>query len=778
MTIKSIRKVLLKFWPILFIFILWLIFSGPFFLEGRIPFPSKYLVTFFPPWASYQEFAGPVKNNAMPDIITQIYPWKKITIESLKNFTIPLWNPYNFSGNPHLANYQSAVLSPFNLLFFIFPFKIGWSLLILLQPFLSGLFMYLFLRSLKIGKVGSVLGSVSFMFCGFNVVWMAYGTLSYSILILPLALFSIRKFLDVKKLRYVILLTLSIPLSFFSGHFQISFYFLGVVLLYALYSSFKENKNLKLIIFGSILSGIFLTLPQVLPSIEFYSNSVRSSTFTITEAIPLKYLITSFAPDFFGNAVTRNDWFGHYAEWASFIGIVPLILAIFAIFKPKKEVIFFLFLSLFSLFLSIDSPLSKILVSLELPVISTSSFSRIIVLFSFSISVLAGFGVEYLKNLVNKKNIKTPLFVLCTIGTLIGFVWISVYFFPTLPVDKIIIAKRNLIIPTVLFIFTSIVVIFCFYFKKYLFIFLFGLLIISSFDSLRYAQKWIPFDPSDFVYPTLPIINSILGHEKNAERVFGNIGGEVSGYFSIQSVDGYDPLYIERYGEFLRGANFGKYLPAERSVAKLNRKGKYTDRTIDFLGAGLVFHPKADTNQSWAYSVWDDPKRFDLVYQDEKFELYRNNNALQRAKLFYEYEIVADKKKEVERFYDKNFDFKKKLILETDPKLISAKQIGEGKVEILDYSLNEAKIKVDSAEKGILLLTDNYYPGWNAYVNGVKEKVLRADYTFRGVKVPSGKSTVLFKYEPESFSSGLIGFVVGVVGISSMVLLLKRRYSL
>ena len=42
-----------------------------------------------------------------------ILPWKNLTIETFKMGQWPLWNPYAFSGTPHLANFQSAVLSVF-----------------------------------------------------------------------------------------------------------------------------------------------------------------------------------------------------------------------------------------------------------------------------------------------------------------------------------------------------------------------------------------------------------------------------------------------------------------------------------------------------------------------------------------------------------------------------------------------------------------------------------------------------------------------------------------
>ena len=119
----NLIKYIKRIWPILFIIGVWFIFAQPYFLKGLVPFPSKYLVDFFPPWNNL--YAMPVKNNAMPDVIGQIYPWKQIVIDSWKNGQVPKWNPYQFAGNPLLANYQSAVFSPINILFFILPISLS-----------------------------------------------------------------------------------------------------------------------------------------------------------------------------------------------------------------------------------------------------------------------------------------------------------------------------------------------------------------------------------------------------------------------------------------------------------------------------------------------------------------------------------------------------------------------------------------------------------------------------------------------------------------------------
>src|SRR5579885_2600913 len=118
----------LHWWPFLLIIAVWFAFASPFFLTSKVPFPSTYQVNNFAPWDAYPGFASPVKNAAMPDVITQIVPWKFFTIQMWKSGQVPLWNPYSFSGTPHLANYQSAVLSPLNILFFIFSFVSAWSL--------------------------------------------------------------------------------------------------------------------------------------------------------------------------------------------------------------------------------------------------------------------------------------------------------------------------------------------------------------------------------------------------------------------------------------------------------------------------------------------------------------------------------------------------------------------------------------------------------------------------------------------------------------------------
>lgn len=755
------KKIAISFLPLYFIFIIWFFFATPYFFKGSVPYPSKYQVTFFAPWSHYEKWWGPVKNNAMPDIITQIYPWKHFTINSLKKGIVPFWNPYSFSGNAHLANFQSAVYSPFNLLYFILPFLHAWSMTILLQPLIAGICTYLLLKELKVSSIGSIIGSVTFMFCGFMVVWMEYGTLSMAAAFLPLGLYGIEKSFNTSRKRFFILTCISLVISFFSGHIQTSLYVAIYVLLYLFYKSFmflrydKKDKIFFIIFWGfiSFFLGILISFLQIYPTFNLFQISPRSETAHLGGGIPLNYLVTMIAPDFYGNPVTRNDWYGTYAEWSSFIGIIPLLLGFISILtmKFKHSTLFFFFMAILTICFSIESPLHILLIASHIPVLASSIPSRIIVLFSFSFAILAGFGLDSLVSLIEEKKKLKVFFLFVIFGMLIFVIWLLLTFFPVLPIDKLSIAKKNFLAPTLLFFIVVIFVYFDFIVKRKRYILFTSLIILflCSVDSFRFANKWIPFDKSDLVFPDVPVISAMQKNVGNG-RVFGNLGTEVSTYYGLGSIEGYDPLYIQRYGEFIRYSETGQFVSAEKSVVHIARNGKYTDRVLDLLAVNIIFHPIADTNQSWAYHVWSNPQKYSVIYQDDKFQLYKNNTALPRVQLYYSYEVVSDKDAILKRFYDDNFDFRKILLLETDPKVVLENKLvttSRNKAIISLYSPTKIKVDVYSDKPGLLFLSDPYYEKWHAVLNGKETKILRSNYAFRSVIVPEGKSEVEFFYK-------------------------------
>lgn len=770
-----------RFWPAIFIFLLWFTFSSPYFLKGRVPFPSTYQVNNFAPWDAYPELRGPVKNGAMPDIITQIYPWKYFTISTYKKGELPLWNPYSFGGTPHLANYQSAVLSPFNLLFFLLPFVDAWSVLILLQPLLAGIAMYCLLRRFFVSQMGSLISAIAFMFCGFITVWMDYGTLGYAILFLPMALYGIESFYQTKKLAYIFLIAAAFPLSFFSGHFQISIYFAIAVSLYWVYTCFqKKQRREQIIILFSILSGLLMTLPQVLPSMELYTQSLRSGIFQKIESIPWMYLPTLLAPDFFGNPVTRNDWFGHYAEWNAYIGVLPIMLSIYAMRKRNSQKIFFFFVGLIALILTFPTPLVDMLIALHIPVLSTSSLSRIIVLYSFSFAILAGFGFDDLFADIKTHTLK-PIFI--WIGSfllLFLLLWMWIFGKFILPIDKILIAKQNLILPTAIFVEVIVAISLSLLLqsslKKKLLSFVGIILLLTvTFDMWRFATKWQPFDPKNLVFTRVPV-SAYLEKISGFERVIGNFGGEAAVYYGLPSLGGYDPLYIDRYGTFIASLGTGKIHSAERSVVTFDSHSSAVPRAINLLNVRYIVHKTSDDFVPWTFPYWDYPSnQFRTIYADPSYKILENTATYPHAFLVNSYQVIPNEGKNFSTLFDNRLDLRHQIVLEKDPHIAISQAINSGKVTITEFKPNLMELTVGTDRPSLLFTSDPYYAGWRAYVDKKNTPILRADYAFRAIAIPAGHHAVQFIYKPRSFIYGCMGFVVGIVSLLFMYVKVREQ---
>jgi hypothetical protein len=86
------------------------------------------------------------------------------------------------------------------------------------------------------------------------------------------------------------------------------------------------------------------------------------------------------------------------------------------------------------------------------------------------------------------------------------------------------------------------------------------------------------------------------------------------------------------------------------------------------------------------------------------------------------------------------------------------------------YSPSSSEIEADSLASGLLILADMYYPGWNVYIDGVRQPMYATNSTMRGVTVPAGQHLVEFKYEPPSFRIGL--YISGSTAVVIILMLM------
>ena len=310
--IRKIKSIL----PILIFLLVTVIFYSQSIFSHKIPVPADILLGAYYPWLDYDwdyPVSMPIKNSLISDIYSQFYPWKSIIAESYRNFEIPLWNQYSYSGYPLLANFNSGALNPLNFLMVIFGDQTGWLLMLMSQMFLSMVSIYYFLKITSKNSFSNITASIIYGMSAFAVCWSQFMNAGFAMIYLPLILYLI------KQKKYLFL-----PFAYFllmtSGHMQAFIYgvvFSFVYFAYENWHQFKPKTILPFLMATAIGFGYMAI--QILPTLELSSRSIRFSENYISGynfgLLPLSKFITFLSPDFFGNPATNNYWgFFNYHE--------------------------------------------------------------------------------------------------------------------------------------------------------------------------------------------------------------------------------------------------------------------------------------------------------------------------------------------------------------------------------------------------------------------------------------------------------------------------------
>lgn len=160
-------------------------------------------------------------------------------------------------------------------------------------------------------------------------------------------------------------------------------------------------------------------------------------------------------------------------------------------------------------------------------------------------------------------------------------------------------------------------------------------------------------------------------------------------------------------------------------------------------------------------------------------KMYRNGVTLPRAFVVNGVAFVPDDAHALEQMRDAAFDPSVTAILyEEAPGEIGREESDQrgSSATITDYTDTRVALRVNANEAGWLVLTDAYYPGWTATVNGEPASVFRADVMFRAVGVPVGESEVVFEYRPAWLPlAPLIGGAAWLITLALTAMLWMRR---
>lgn len=743
-----------KYLSLFFLITISLIFFRPVFMSARLPIPADTIVGLYHPfrdlYAKDYPNGIPFKNFLITDPVRQQYPWRYLSINLEKKFQLPLWNPYNFSGTPHLANFQSASLYPLNIVFLFMSFNYGWTLLIILQPLLGSIFMYLYLRFLKLERASAFLGGFVFAFSGSSIAWMQWNIIFNVLLWLPLILLAKERLLQKFSKKWIFIYIFAQICSILAGHLQILFYSIIISNVYLFIRFWQLKSSGKKIIYFCFLNIIILliVLFQLISTFQFILLSARDLDQAFGRNgwfVPFQNIVQFFIPDFFGNPATLNYWGEwNYAEFIGYIGIIPLIMSLYGImYRRDNKVLFFTFIFLISLIFSIDNLIARIPYILNIPFISTSQPTRLILIADFALAILSALGFDYW--LKKKKSINTSIVIFIIIFVSI---WISVYS-NQINVSKELldITKRNLLFPSIIFILSSFFLFINQLYKNKVInkVIIVLLILITFFDIFRLADKFLPFISNKYIFPSTKTIEFL---QKNAGnyRIMSLDNRILPPNFSImyklQTVDGYDPLYLRRYGELISASERGEpNISPPFGFNRIITPKNYDSRIIDMIGVKYIL----------SLSDIISPK-LRKVFQEGQTRVYENRNVFPRAYIVQSFFLTNSRQDSINALFDKNNTNLNNMIIIEKNMLTDNKRFNNhiklstnnGKVKITEYAANKIVIKTENSGNFYLILTDSYYPTWKVKIDENNAKIELANYNFRGVLIPDGKHTVVF----------------------------------
>ena len=778
-------------WPYIIIIFLVFTFFWKVFLQNKVPLPADMIVGVYYPWLDYKwegfPAGVPVKNPITSDVVSFSYPMRELAIELLKKGEWALWNPYILTGTPLLANFQSAPFMITNLFYFILKTVDAWTLQIISQHLLAVLFTYLLLRNWKVSKLGSTLGGIIFSFSGFNIMWSEWNSHVLTASYIPLLILLIDKYIKDGKVLYGIGFSVALSFQIFSGYPQVVLYTFIALGIFIIFKLFEKKLTFRKLFFLGVFGilGLGLSTPQILPGAELLSMSQRSAESIpyIWAYLPWVKIITFIAPDYFGNHATGN-WWGpqDYTSNTGYIGVVAAVLSIVALqtFRKNKETKYVLALALISLLIALPLPISKLLWNSNLLGLKAASAHRALVLWNFAISLLSAIGFDYL---LSNKKAKVKLALLIPSLLIAGFGLSALYMYAknygnplslfSDGTSKYTVALRNLIFPGGILIISSILLILRNTFKQFRKNILLLLFIVTVFELFRFGWKYLPFSTRNIIYPSTPVLEYLQGQIKQT-RVTGLsvIPMNMRMHYKLESPEGYDavyPVYISRFLAVLSSGN-----------SKATFAGRYgfvdkeDSHLLDLINTKYYIALKKD-DKGKPSPTGDLPQiyknqKFTKVFEDRSVVILSSESANDRAFIVYDWEVVEDDDKALELLLDKSFPISSKIILSKNPPFEKNNKDLNPTVTYQEYNEQSSIIDVTTSENGMLFVSDAYYPGWRAYIDGSETEIFRANYAFRAVAIPKGIHEVIFDYHPDSFFKGvkfaaISGLILCIIGI-------------
>ncbi|MDY6796141.1 MAG: YfhO family protein [Actinomycetota bacterium] len=701
-------------------------------------------------------FQGDVVNSAVTEYN---YPARQLLSSALKSGGLPLWNSYIGCGFPQLAQGQSGMLYSLNLILFgALGSALAFNISIILSLLLSLIFSYLLFRHYDISRPASLFAATAFTFSAFVIAKLKFTYMVNSICWIPLALYGVERAVSRRNLAYLFLTTLALCMQLLAGGSQFFLITLSVVVVVFLWrfislllgregaESPLGGRGALLLVLGIVLCLVLaaaLAAPQLIPQAYGFPFSDRSTdlSFSWSLGTPMepRNLVQFVSPYQFGNPARGTydldcDLFWENIAYPGLLTLVLALIALLFLSRKDRTIQMWVLIGCLALFLALGDnlPVAEF-VWKYVPGFKLFRFwQRFLVLVVLSIAVLSGKGLDYVLSFFKR-----------------GRAWYAI---------MVLLILAVLLIDLGLFAYNQ----------------------VSTIDADRIREdnptvQWLRGNQEEKgAYGRV----AVLGQGDVWKEALRQSGGWMSDkdlfyeymdflppnqftLFDIYGVNQYGDYGIYRF-EMLDTLTNDIYLRQDEWQADINHS---TVNVLAMEGARYLVTP-----------FILDVEGLTLIEEREtnlrgvELRIYKIDGSFPRTYINQEY-LVLDisqlpfPRQLIETMWDYEW-VRNRVILEEEPSLQYGPHPG-GDARITGMDDYHVTIEVESPGGGILVLTDNYYPGWHVLVDGEESELLRVNYSFRGVELEPGEHLVEFVYHPNPLYHG-----IGICAFSLLLVLL------
>lgn len=718
-----------------------------------------------------------IENNLLGDPVWQMHPWLEWNRDQLRKGDLPLWNPYNGSGVPHLANNVSAVLSPFSVPFYVLPFRAALWVAAGFKLFVLGLFTYLYLRRIRVSHLAGIVGAVAFMFSAYNLLWLNWPHPGAGIC-LPAGLYFVEVSLAAadRTRRWGALAAYAgmVAWAFLAGHPETLFFCLSLVIVYAVVrlatagGTGRERVKRIAEVGAATLLGAGISMVQTLPFLEYLVRSTsyaEGSTRALTHFDPRFTPLQAF-PNLLGNPATRyydpgplrgtlrlpnGDPIGsNYNEAVGFyIGLVVLLLAgagVLSLLRRRGDtsavprlVVGFFTVTAVAWFLwvhdigGINSVIGKA------PIVELSVVSRSQPMWLFALSCLAAVGLDHVCAR-RRRPVVTAVTFLAGAGALLLAALVSQRllrdYFAGQPSNGVASAlgraatREHLRFIGLTFAAGAGAV---------------ALLVLArgrqwarvaagaGLIAMVFAQSgfllrhYNPTIEPQYFYPKpLPMAAVLKAVGSDTVLVDGILNPDTNLWYRLHMPTSYDGSGVENYDLLQR-----RILAVPDAV--------HWERLAKVLGVRYVATTGQATGMEWVGGAG-------------AVNVYRVPGGVPRYFSPAGAQPVRDNEEALQLLERPGFDTLQTVLVHAD---IDPTTGAQGTVEVVREDAQEVRLRVDRGGPGWVVALSTRFPGWEATVNGHSVPLRRANVAFTAVPVPGGPSDVVLRYRPKSVKYGL-----------------------